>query len=165
MKCLEIVGRSKVKEAIKSRQPECVISIKDIAKKFEHHAWTFEGPKLLLEFEDWENDQPGSPTEKDVQKIIDFAINLKGKTFTVNCEAGISRSSATAIICQHIGGKPVESNFEELTERFVNIFPNQKIITLASDILNDKSLTEEYTKWQTFWMARFKKRFYTGYYP
>ena len=165
MKCLEIVGRSKVKEAIKSRQPECIISIKDIAKEFEYNAWHFEGPKLLLEFEDWENEEPGSPTEEHVKKIIDFATNMKDKTFTVNCEAGISRSSATAIICQHIGGKPIKSNFEELTEKFPNIFPNMKIIHLAGSILGDDSLAKEYKEWQQFWMNRFKKRFYTGYYP
>ena len=167
MKCLAVIGRREIENAYPKFNPECVISIKDIAKQFEQPVLDFSGPKLLLEFEDWERDVPGAPTDEDVNHIITFGEEHKVKTFVVNCEAGVSRSAATALILQHIGGKPLEANFEDITIRFERVFPNGRMVRLASKLLQDDDLWFEYINWESLWLKRFedRQRMTTGYYP
>jgi predicted protein tyrosine phosphatase len=160
MKCLSIVGRKDVRDTYLDHKPDCIVSIKDIIRDWEKPAKNFYGEKLLLEFEDWENDMDGSPQIVHIQQIIAFGEKNVGKTFVVNCEAGISRSSATALILQHIGGKSIEANFEDLTERFQRIYPNGKMLKMASNIL-DKELWYEYLQWENFWRDRMNRRMYS----
>lgn len=162
MKCLGIFGRNEIEKAIKVHNPDCIISIKDILKKFEWHAWNFEGKKLLLEFEDWEKEESGGPQKEHVERIIQFGKNNIGKTFIVNCEAGVSRSSATAIILRHLDGMPIEANFENIATHFTRCFPNKLMLKFAQEILNVDFISV-YETWEPLWRMRQSQRDGGGY--
>lgn len=161
MICLAIVGRNEVEKAIKEKNPDFVISVKDIIRKFEWHVWHFP-KKLLFEFEDWETEEPGGPQRKHIEQLINFGRNHKGKTFVVNCEAGVSRSSAIAIILRHLEGMPIEANFEDIATRFPRCFPNKLMIKFAQEILNVDFISI-YETWEPLWRMRESQRNGGGY--
>lgn len=94
--------------------------------------------RLRLLFADVETEDLG-PTEEDVRKIIQMAETLKtssGKVL-IHCEAGISRSTAAALIMYSnwLGpGRELEAMERVLNQRpFAR--PNRRMVSLADKLL------------------------------
>ena len=93
--------------------------------------------KLRLLFSDTVDDD--GPTEGDVRKIIAAAhelANQKGRVL-IHCQAGISRSSAAAVILYAIllgPGKEAEAVAKVVAQRPI-AHPNRKMIELADRLL------------------------------
>ncbi len=94
--------------------------------------------KVRLLFGDTLDAETG-PTEADVRKLIEIAQNLrscKGKVL-IHCEAGISRSTAAALIlyaCWLGPGREGEAMNLVLAERPIAI-PNRRMVELADRVL------------------------------
>ena len=93
--------------------------------------------KLRLLFAD-ATDESG-PNEEDVAEIIAAAKALEGRSgrVVIHCQAGISRSSAAAVIVHavHLGpGREVEAVRRVLAQREI-ADPNRKMIDLADRLL------------------------------
>ncbi|MGH8729909.1 MAG: hypothetical protein ACREV9_17510 [Burkholderiales bacterium] len=99
---IEVVGRAEAGDILCSPHAcadvTCLVSIgephNELPSGFENVAW-----RLRLLFADHVNGEYG-PTEADVRRIIELADSLRssvGKVL-VHCEAGVSRSSAAALI-------------------------------------------------------------------
>jgi predicted protein tyrosine phosphatase len=78
-------------------------------------------------------------TEEDVRQIIDLAEQLQGDSGTVliHCEAGISRSTATALIiytCWLGRGREREAMRRVIAQRPIAI-PNRRMVRLADELL------------------------------
>ena len=100
--------------------------------------------KLRLEFDDIDipRDDPEEvlPDSDIVRQIVEFAEILKPENgeLLVHCQAGISRSSAAALI---VGAKLLGSGREEDALAYVlaanpHVFPNLWIVELADEALN-----------------------------
>lgn len=79
-------------------------------------------------------------TEEDIRQIIDLADGLRFDTGTVliHCEAGVSRSSAAALImyaCWLGPGREQEAMERVLSQRPVAI-PNRRMVELADRLLD-----------------------------
>lgn len=78
-------------------------------------------------------------TEEDVQQIIDLAGQLRSEsgTLLIYCEAGISRSTATALImyaCWLGPGREEEAMERVITQR-PYASPNRRIVAFADKLL------------------------------
>lgn len=78
-------------------------------------------------------------TEEDVQGIIQLAEQLRSEsgTLLIHCEAGISRSTATALIiyaCWLGRGREDEAMERVITQRPYAI-PNRRMVALADNLL------------------------------
>ena len=78
-------------------------------------------------------------TEKDIQQIITLAQELRGKTgrVLVHCEAGVSRSTAAALImyaCWLGPGREPEAMTRVLLQRPIAI-PNPRMVEIADRLL------------------------------
>jgi predicted protein tyrosine phosphatase len=94
--------------------------------------------KLRLLFSDTVDDDDG-PTEDDVRKIIAAAHELSNQQgrVLIHCQAGISRSSAAAVILYAIllgPGKEAEAVAKVIAQRPI-AHPNRKMIELADRLL------------------------------
>lgn len=58
----------------------------------------------VLHFEDSIDNEVNGPNVNDIQEIIEFAINNSSINGVIHCAAGISRSTATALIWAHVHG-------------------------------------------------------------
>jgi predicted protein tyrosine phosphatase len=81
-------------------------------------------------------------TEEDIQQIIMLAQELRSATGTVliHCEAGVSRSSAGALImyaCWLGPGREQEAMMRVLAQRPIAI-PNRRMVELADRLLDRK---------------------------
>lgn len=160
MKVLDVVPQSNFKRSIKRNKPDAVISISDPKVKAPYILRLLTIPKLVLKFEDLTTEgEFQAPTKADVQRIIDFARANKDKSLVVHCWAGHCRSSAAAAIVQITNGRPVEATFEELTQRFHEIHPNQLMLKFAEEILGIDIMTE-YIKFSSLWV--YKRGVYYG---
>ncbi len=83
------------------------------------------------------------PNQTDIEKALDFA---KGRNdLIVTCQAGISRSSATAYVIQAAELGAIDA----LNVLDLNIhFPNDLIIEHGSKILNNPELIDAMKKWK-----------------
>ena len=94
--------------------------------------------KLRLLFGDTLDEETG-PQESDVQTLVKFAQNLsssRGKIL-IHCEAGISRSTAAALIlyaCWLGPGREREAMRRVLKQRPI-AFPNRRMVQLADQLL------------------------------
>ena len=91
-------------------------------------------------------------TEEDVRQIIELAEQLRSETGTllIHCEAGISRSTATALImyaCWLGQGREDEAMERVVTQRPFAI-PNRRMVALADTLLAlDGRLLEARDRW------------------
>lgn len=89
-------------------------------------------------FEDVITDDKLSPQLADVQAIVDFWKKLKEDPkehiVGVNCAAGISRSTATAMIGWMMQGFQPEFALQKVVAVRKCAFPNRKILRLFKDI-------------------------------
>lgn len=137
MKCLKISSRHDLPYNLVKYTPECLISILDKNASAPEVVKGFNGNKLILKFDDILSDEvmDHAPNIEHIFEIIRFAINNKGKTFVIHCTAGISRSSAVAFITEVISeGKDPMDTLVRLLDYNPNIFPNDRIIKLATRI-------------------------------
>lgn len=107
----------------------------------------FSGQKLRLEFDDVSYPTPGMlkagyqpPSRDDAKKIIDFTAEVDGPIL-IHCAAGISRSSASALIliAQKFGkGKEHEAlhYLVTLDDKDPDIFPNELLLYYADNIMD-----------------------------
>ena len=94
--------------------------------------------KVRLLFGDTLDEETG-PTEVDVRNIMEIAQNLRASTgkVLIHCEAGISRSSAAALIlyaCWLGPGREREAMRRVLTQRPMAI-PNRRMVELADRLM------------------------------
>jgi predicted protein tyrosine phosphatase len=78
-------------------------------------------------------------TEADVQQIIDLAERLRSEsgTLLIHCEAGISRSTATALIiyAYWLGPGREDEAMERLIAQRPYSSPNRRMVALADELL------------------------------
>jgi predicted protein tyrosine phosphatase len=78
-------------------------------------------------------------SEEDVQRIIDLAERLRSETGTllIHCEAGISRSTATALIMYAcwLGQGREEEAMERVIAQRPYSSPNRRMVALADELL------------------------------
>jgi predicted protein tyrosine phosphatase len=91
-------------------------------------------------------------TEEDVRRIIQLAEQLQSEsgTLLIHCEAGISRSTATALIiyaCWLGQGREDEAMERVITQRPYAI-PNRRMVALADNLLaSDGRLLQARDNW------------------
>lgn len=84
---------------------------------------------------------PG-PSQKDIEKALEFA---KGReNLLVSCQAGISRSSATAYVIKAAETNPIDAL--DILDKSMHL-PNDFIIYHGSNILN-LNLTDVINRWK-----------------
>lgn len=138
---IKIMSRSKAKKA--SFHPNKykdfhVISLTDIDSK---PAYFSTGVKSFTAFKFNDEDDSGAigaPTKNDVMLIVDCFVKTKSfDNFIVHCEAGICRSSATAIAlyCYRQGYVDLDSILQFFTEYIGWIMPNMLLAEYFDDIL------------------------------
>ena len=94
-------------------------------------------------------------TEEDVQQIIQLAEQLRSEsgTLLIHCEAGVSRSTATALIiyaCWLGPGSEDEAMERVVTQRPFAI-PNRRMVALADNLLAlDGRLLQARDNWLPF---------------
>lgn len=78
-------------------------------------------------------------TEKDVQQIIDLAEQLRSErgTLLIHCEAGISRSTATALIIYAcwLGPGREDEAMERVIDQRPYASPNRRMVAFADKLL------------------------------
>jgi predicted protein tyrosine phosphatase len=97
------------------------------------------GSRLRLIFEDASSEADGGASREDVERLIHFARQIdftKGRLL-VHCQAGISRSSAAAVIALAVLGGPGRERDAVSHVRRVHpaARPNLRMIELADTIL------------------------------
>lgn len=95
--------------------------------------------RLRILFEDETSPDRGGPTLADVEKIVAFArsLNPEAGDLLVHCQAGISRSSASALVVLlvRLGPGSEESLVEFLCEKYPECRPNLLLTQLADQLL------------------------------
>lgn len=137
MNCVKISSRYDLPFNLIKFQPECLVSIVDVNAKIPEVVKNFNGPKLVMKFDDLLSDEEhgNTPNKEHIMKAISFAINNKGKSFLIHCTAGISRSSAMALLIEVISDfKDPKETLIKLMDKNPDIFPNDRIIKLATKI-------------------------------
>lgn len=126
-------------------------------KQFPH------SKRLRLEFFDYDNPIQGAPTTKDVEKLIAFceSRNNQGRVL-IHCHAGISRSSAAAIIVETLGKDSRASDMA--IHRFMIVHPechpNFRMLVLADAITNNQyGFTDTYLRHEDKFIASYRKRY------
>jgi predicted protein tyrosine phosphatase len=155
MKCLDITKARWFKKSLKKHNPECIISIGSPGTKPPRAFTKSNLPKLRLEFLDVEDDREGSPVKEDIKALIDFGYKHLYKTFVIHCRAGISRSSACAIILEALDGEDLKWVYPKLYSKFKRIRPNEKVLRLGG-LLRTKGQQEIYAYWKKLFNERFK---------
>lgn len=97
--------------------------------------------RVLWRFDDVIHEIEGTvvPGEKEVRAILDLGEDLRNERvdhLLVHCHAGISRSTATAIIlmAQNAAGREAEV-FAELSRIRPRSWPNSRMVRIADDLL------------------------------
>jgi predicted protein tyrosine phosphatase len=97
--------------------------------------------RLRLLFEDTMSQEDGGPISEDVERIINFArkVDIAEGSILVQCEAGISRSSAGAIIVAAVilgPGRELAAVRHVLSVHPV-AQPNRRMLELADEVLSN----------------------------
>lgn len=78
-------------------------------------------------------------TEEDVRRIIQLAEQLRSEsgTLLIHCEAGVSRSTATALIIYAcwLGRGREDEAMRRVTDQRPFAIPNRRMVTLADNLL------------------------------
>lgn len=134
---------------------DAIISLNDPDFEAPTAVKLFKGPKLILNFDDITHnfarftglrvpDDSTAPNEENVQQIIDFAReNKDAKHILSHCHAGISRSSAAAIIFAAANGEDVFKFVHTIMNERPIIYPNRLMMDIAAGLLGDATFIEE----------------------
>ncbi len=93
---------------------------------------------LRLDVHDISHPEPGSilPGHTHVEELIDFIHGWPAdESLMVHCYAGVSRSSASALIAHYMKCGDEYASAQALREAAPHASPNRRIIALADDIL------------------------------
>lgn len=148
---MEITSLSKVSKLLHSKSGretlKALISIGDPGSKFPS-GFRNAPVACRLEFDDvcrGDSSHWLAPCEKDVERIIKFAEQLKGATggrIIIHCFAGLSRSTAAGFIvnCVWLGpGKEEEAmhrTIQAASEKDKGICPNELMVEMADELLD-----------------------------
>jgi predicted protein tyrosine phosphatase len=100
--------------------------------------------RVLWRFDDTVEQRPGfsAPAERDVRKILSLGEELleeKADQLLIHCHAGVSRSTATAVILMAQNNPGRESEvFDELARVRPRSWPNSLMIGIADTLLDRK---------------------------
>lgn len=138
---IEVVSRAAASDILCAQQGctdvTCLVSIgephNELPLGFENVA-----RRLRLTFADHVDGEYG-PTEEDVRRIIELAESLRSATgkVLIHCEAGVSRSSAAALIMHAYwlgSGREREALERVLKQRSI-ARPNRLMVSLADKLL------------------------------
>lgn len=99
----------------------------------------------------WKHLEPEGPQEKHVKNFINFLSPFvnddKIHNLGVNCFAGISRSSALAIIALVMSGKTIDNALDYVLAVRPEAWPNLRILNFASKILG-KDIKTHVKNWK-----------------
>jgi len=99
----------------------------------------------------WKHLQHEAPQHQHIQNIITFLRPFveddKPHKLGVNCFAGISRSTAVGIIALVMSGRTAEDALTEVLSNRPEAWPNIRILTFASEILN-KDIKTPVVNWK-----------------
>lgn len=104
---------------------------------------------LILEMDDvWDRWHGGDmPTANDVRDALRFASRYADQPLLVHCDAGISRSSATAyVIACAERGEPPATVLENLLDEAVHM-PNELIVKLGAVLLQNGRVYDAVKPW------------------
>lgn len=155
MKCLDITRKRRFKRSIKKHKPECIISIGNPGSRPPRSFIKSQLPKLRLEFRDVEDDSKESPNQDHIRELINFGRLHIDKSFVIHCQAGISRSSACAIILESLNGQDLKWIYPKFYLKFKRVRPNEKILMLGGLLKSPKQI-EIYEYWKKLFKRRFK---------
>lgn len=100
----------------------------------------------------WESLKPKAPTIKHIENYITFLKPVvqddKVHNVGINCFAGISRSSALAIITLVLSGKTIDNALDYVLAIRPEAWPNLRMLDLASQILG-KDIKTHVQKWKS----------------
>lgn len=118
-------------------------------------------PHFVQYFYDWSDEdqeeyikrflEDQGPQIQHVNSIITFIEDLvkSNKVYEVgiNCFAGISRSTAIALLCWKIQGFSAEESLDKVLKKRYQAWPNLRILKLASERVGD-GLYKHVVKWK-----------------
>ena len=143
---MEIVVTSRYDVLRKLQEAEfpfqSLISINDPGDSVPDFSYSHTGTLLPMFLYDIPEDVPGfdAPTKQQVREIIEYAQNeffhRNSTRMLIHCHAGISRSSAAAIIVAKTVGLDVPAFISQLCETN-NIHPNPRMISLAGEFFGN----------------------------
>ena len=100
----------------------------------------------------WQHLKDSAPNEKHIQNFIDFLKPVvqddKPHNVGINCFAGISRSTALAIIALVMSGKTPDMALDYVLAIRPEAWPNLRMLGIASDILG-KDIKTPVKDWKT----------------
>lgn len=137
---IEVCGRDEAGVILSSAEKRSdVCFLISIGEPHDHPpaGYAYVSEKLRLLFSDTVD--ASGPTENDVRQIIDAAqplVNRSGRVL-IHCQAGISRSSAAAVILYAIllgEGNEAQAVSRVVTQRPI-AHPNRRMIELADRLL------------------------------
>jgi predicted protein tyrosine phosphatase len=155
MKCLDITRKRRFRKSIKKHRPECIISIGNPGSRPPRSFVKSTLPKLRLEFKDVVDDSPLSPKKEHIERLINFGRQHIDKSFVIHCQAGVSRSSACAIVLESLNGQDLKWIYPKFYLKFKRVKPNEKILML-SGLLKSENQIEIYEYWKKLFKKRFK---------
>ena len=151
---IHICNRSRAAR-IKRRGWSGVITLADPGQRdvLAFHKWPHP-EHLVVRCEDLDYETPGfiTPTEEHVQRIIDFGRNHVDGGILIHCNAGISRSSATAltILADRLGPGKEQDALDQMLFMQPEAVPNILIVMHADMLLGrDGSLIYAMVKWDS----------------
>lgn len=99
----------------------------------------------------WEILKPLAPTKKHLENFINFLKPFveddKVHNLGVNCFAGISRSTALAIVALVMSGKTIDMALDYVLAIRPEAWPNTRMLGLASEILG-KDIKSHIVQWK-----------------
>ena len=141
---IAITSRYDVLQKLQETNPpyQSLISLNEPGEAVPPFDYTHMGTAISLFFYDIPEPIAGfqAPTKSDIREIIQYArhefFSRNSTRMLIHCHAGISRSSAAAIIAAKAIGLDMHEFIPRLAERS-SIHPNSLMISLAGEIFGD----------------------------
>lgn len=110
--------------------------------------WTHPGLHFIQFIDDVDGptDSFIHPTPENIAKNLAFSREPGREKITCCCEAGISRSSAMAVLIAYDRTRDIEKSLSVLSRRLH--YPNPSIIEIGEQLLNAEGLSEAVKEWK-----------------